>query len=218
MVGGIIGSTLGVYIFDMLAGAGKIDIFISMSFIIILSTVGLVMSKDAMTILYYKYTKQDKPRAEHWLTNKRILPLHISLPSCKNSISIFSPILIGISGGLLVAVMGIGGSIVMIPAMIYILRISDAFTAGTVHFQIMFTTIIATLLHTAAFNTLDVVLAISLIIGVVFGVQCGARVGMKFEPENFRLLLAILIIALCIRVAINLYSEPSYLYEVRRYG
>ncbi len=214
LIGGIVGSVVGVYIFEILDEAGKIDLFISMSFIIILSVVGFVMGKEAIEILYCKYTKMPQNRSEHWLKERRILPMHIVLPSCKHSVSILSPMFIGMGGGIMISIMGIGGGVIMVPAMIYILRVSDAFTAGTVQFQVMFTAIIATLLHTAAFNTLDMVLAITLILGVVVGVQWGAKVGIKCNQENFRLLLAILIILLCIRVAINLYSEPACIYEI----
>jgi uncharacterized protein len=217
LIGGTFGSVLGVYLFDVLSDSGKLDLFISMAFIIMLSTISVVMSKEAFTILYFRYKGRAVSHSEHFLRGKKFLPFHIALPSCKHSMSVLSPIIIGMLGGALVAATGIGGSLIMIPAMIYILRVSDAFTVGTAQFQIIFTTIITTLLHAISANSMDVILSVICILGVVLGVQLGARMGLHCHPENFRVLLAILIISLCIRVVINLYSVPVSIYEVESY-
>jgi uncharacterized membrane protein YfcA len=114
----------------------------------------------------------------------------------------------------MVSLMGIGGSLVMLPAMIYIMRVSDAFIPGTTHFQIIFTTIVSTILHSVSSHNLDIILSTILIVGTSFGVQIGAKIGSKFQPENYRLLLAFLMFILCIVVAYGLFIQPSSIYVV----
>lgn len=215
LIGGLSGATLGVIVFDILTDLGVIDTFISLSFLILLSIVGYTTSKDAIILLYYKLKKLERPKLQHkrWF-NKISLPFKVNFISTRHEMSIFSPVIVGFIGGFLVAIMGIGGSLIMLPAMIYLLRISEAFTAGTTHFQIIFTTILATILHSVTSHNLDIVLSTILIVGTAFGVQIGARIGSKCHPENYRLLFALIIFLLCVKVAYGLVITPKSLYSV----
>lgn len=218
LVGGVFGTILGVKIFDYLRIIGYIDIFISIGFFILLATIGATTAKDALTLIYYRYYKKMEPPKEHhsiWL-KKIVLPMQMEFISARRKISAFSPVIVGFVGGALVAMIGIGGSLVMLPAMLYILRISEAFTAGTSHFQITFTTILATILHSVASHNLDIVVSTILIIGAAFGVQIGARIGSKFHPENYRIFLALMLFMLCLRVGYGLFSTPDSIYIVER--
>jgi hypothetical protein len=215
LVGGLLGSAFGVKLFDILTDIGVIDIFVSISFIVILTTVGFTTTKDAATLLYYKFKKVGPPVVKSGKWFKRLsLPCKTTFISARKEISVFSPIIVGFIGGFLVAIMGIGGSLIMLPAMIYILRISEAFTAGTTHFQLIFTTILATILHSVTSHNLDIVLSTILIIGTAFGVQVGSRLGSKFQPENYRLLLAVMILMLCVKVTCGLIGTPDNLYTI----
>ena len=215
LVGGLAGATFGVMVFDALTDLGMIDIFISLSFLVLLGIIGFTTSRDALTLLYYKFKKLErpKPHPKKWFKNFS-LPFKINFISTRQEMSVLSPILVGLVGGFLVAIMGIGGSLIMLPAMIYLLRVSEAFTAGTTHFQIIFTTILATVLHSVTSHNLDIVLSTILIIGTAFGVQIGARLGSKWNPDNYRLLFALIIFILCVRVACGLVVTPQSLYTV----
>ncbi len=215
LVGGLVGSALGVIVFDILTELGMIDIFISVSFLVLLSIVGFTTSKDAVTLLYYKFKNLEQPKQHsRKLLKKFSLPFKVNFISTRQEMSVFSPILLGFTGGFLVAIMGIGGSLIMLPAMVYLLRVSEAFTAGTTHFQIIFTTILATVLHSVTSHNLDIVLSAILIIGTSFGAQIGVRLGSKCRPEIYRLLFALIILALCVKVAYGLVVTPKSLYTV----
>ncbi|RZI46303.1 sulfite exporter TauE/SafE family protein [Rickettsiales endosymbiont of Peranema trichophorum] len=215
LVGAILGSTIGVWVFDILSEVGVIDTVISVGFILILGTVGYITAKDAAVLLFYKF-KNEPPPKQHkkTLLSNIALPYQVHFPSAREEISIFSPLIIGFGGGFVVSVMGIGGSIIIIPSMIYILKISEPFTAGTTHFQIVFTTIIATILHSMTSHNLDIVLSSILMLGTAFGVQIGVRIGAKWHPENYRILLALVLVLLCVQVAYGIVATPRSLYSI----
>lgn len=219
LAGGVIGSVLGVITFEYFTELGIIDIVISLCFLVILSIVCFTTTKDAIILLYRRFNKLNHTKRYHKkLFSKFSLPCQINFISTRQPISVFSPLMIGLVGGFLVALMGIGGSLVMLPAMIYFLGVSEAFTAGTNHLQIIFTTIIATILHSVTDHNLDLILSTVLIIGTSFGVQIGVRMGAKFRPDNYRLLFAMIILVLCINVVYGLVSTPKSLYSVETIG
>ena len=218
LAGGVIGVFAGVMLFNYLSYLGKIDMAISIIFIIILSAVSIVTGIDSLFIITHKLSKREIRKHRGFKVSFLSLPYKITFSSCRGEMSVFSPIILGVFGGILISLTGIGGSLIIVPAMIYILRVSDTFTAGTTHFQLIFTSIIATILHGLSSNSLDIVLSAILILGNVFGVQIGVRFASKFQPDYYRIILSIVVMGLCLKVAHNLFSMPKELYVIERFN
>ena len=129
-------------------------------------------------------------------------------------ISAIPPILVGAFVGLLAAIMGVGGGFIMVPAMIYLLRMPTSVVVGTSLFQIVFVTSLVTILHATQNQTVDAMLALILMIGGVIGAQIGAQAGQKLKGEQLRALLALLVLGMCVKICIDLIVEPAELYTV----
>ena len=129
-------------------------------------------------------------------------------------ISIIPPILVGLLVGVLSAIMGVGGGFIMVPAMIYILGMPTKVVVGTSLFQIIFVTGFTTLLHATTNYTVDIVLAVLLLLGGVIGAQLGSQFGTHLRAEQLRILLALMVIAVCIKIALDLLVMPSELYSI----
>lgn len=213
LLGGILGSILGVILFYWLSHIGLADIFISASLAVILSIIGAISAKNAATIIYYKYKRLMLPKQNvpKWI--QHITPLTMQFISAKNKISALFPIALGIISGLLVSFLGIGGSLIMLPIMLYIFGVSPLYVAGTIHFQMIYTTILSTIMHGVTSPSIDIVLSIALIIGTAFGAQLGAKLGAKLEQETFKIILATIIITLCIKVTTGLLIAPKNIYN-----
>lgn len=210
LLGGIPGSLVGSILFEYFTNMGTIDFVISIGFLFVLGSIGIFTFIDAIKILAGKVSKKRPDDSEPRIK----MPLHVQFPSCHASCSIFSPIIIGFIGGILISVMGIGGSLVTIPAMIYLLRVSEAFTAGTTNLQLIFTSILSTLLHSNSGTHMDIVLSTILMVCTSLGAQIGVRIASGIKPNNYRILLALLILALCAEVLFNLIITPSNLFVI----
>src|SRR4029077_13432755 len=130
-------------------------------------------------------------RAHMWIHG---LPLKMRFPRSKLYISVIPPLILGVMVGVLTAVVGVGGGFILIPAMIYLLRMPTNVVVGTSQFQILFVTAATTILHATSDQTVDIVLAFLLVIGGVVGVQLGVRVGSQMRGEQLRALLAVLVV------------------------
>ena len=142
------------------------------------------------------------------------LPFKTRFKRSKLYISAIPPILIGAFVGLLAAVMGVGGGFIMVPAMIYLLRMPTNVVIGTSLFQIVFVTGLVTILHSTQNQTVDAVLALLLMIGGVVGAQLGARAGVLLRGEQLRALLAILVLLVCVKLGLDLVLEPDDLFSL----
>ena len=129
-------------------------------------------------------------------------------------ISVIPPLIVGVSVGILAAIMGVGGGFVMVPAMIYLLGMPTKVVVGTSLFQIIFVTAFTTLLHATTNFTVDIVLAVLLLVGGVIGAQIGTRIGVKMKAEQLRILLAIMVLVVCGKLALDLLLMPSELYSI----
>jgi len=127
-------------------------------------------------------------------------------------------LLVGAAVGVLSAVMGVGGGFIMVPAMIYLLGMPTKVVVGTSLFQIIFTTAYTTIMHAVTGHSVDVMLAFFLILGGVIGAQFGTQIGTRLKAEQLRILLALLVIAVCLKVAMDLLIRPDELYSVRVLG
>ena len=215
LIGGVIGSTVGVNVFKILNTFGQIDIVIQMLFLIFLGFIGFSMAFESAktTISRYRTTSsiRTKLHQHSWIHG---LPFKMRFHRSKLYISAIPPILIGFFVGILSALMGVGGGFIMIPAMVYILGMSTNVVVGTSLFQIIFVTANSTFFQSYLNQTVDIVLAALMIFGGVIGAQIGARLGSKLKAEYLRGILAILVLIVCAKIFIDLTLTPTNLFSL----
>lgn len=214
LLGGMVGTVVGVWIFSILQRIGQIDAAITLSYVFFLGTIGTMMMVEASRALIRRRAptaKRGKLHRHMWLHG---LPLKMRFQRSKLYISALLPAGIGAVGGMLVAIMGIGGGFMLVPAMIYLLNMPTGLVAGTSLFQIIFTTAMATLLQAATNQTVDVMLALLLLIGGVIGAQFGTKAGGRLRGEQARLLLASLVVAVALKLAFDLVVEPNDVFTI----
>ena len=215
LIGGVFGSIIGVNLFKILRGYGQIDIVIQLLFVIFLSIIGLSMLfESARTYRKYRTTSsiRQKLHQHSWVHG---LPLKFRFHRSKLYISVIPPITIGFVVGILSAMMGVGGGFIMIPAMVYILGMSTNVVVGTSLFQIVFVTANSTFFQSYLNQTVDIVLAVLMIVGGVVGAQIGAKLATKLRGEELRGILAIIVIAVSIKIILDLTLTPQEFYSLR---
>lgn len=219
LVGGLIGSALGVMVFNYLTRLGQVDLLVRLCYVIFLGIVGALMFVESVNALRKarKPGADTRPKRRHrtWV---HTLPIKMRFRTSGLYISVIPPFLVGLSVGVLAAIMGVGGGFVMVPAMIYILGMPTKVVIGTSLFQIIFVTAFTTMLHAITNQTVDIVLALYLIIGGVVGAQIGTRIGLRMKAEQLRVLLAALVLVVCGKLAIELVIEPQDLYALSAPG
>lgn len=214
LLGGIIGSTLGVWIFGLLQGLGQIDLVIRSSYVVFLGIIGALMLIESLKAISRQRKPGGKRRKLHqhnWLHG---LPFKMRFRRSKLYISALLPLSIGILVGILAAIMGVGGGFIMVPAMIYLLGMPTAMVVGTSLFQIIFVTANVTFLQAWQNQTVDIFLALLLLTGGVIGAQLGTRAGAKLPGEQLRSLLALIVLGVCARLAYELLARPDDLYSI----
>ncbi|MFP6749356.1 MAG: sulfite exporter TauE/SafE family protein [Alphaproteobacteria bacterium] len=214
LIGGFIGSTLGVWVFGLLQGLGQIDLVIRLSYVVFLGTIGALMLVESLKAMSRKRKPGGKLRKLHqhnWLHG---LPFKMRFRRSKLYISALLPLGIGILVGILSAIMGVGGGFIMVPAMIYLLGMPTAIVVGTSLFQIIFVTANVTFLQAWQNQTVDIFLALLLMTGGVIGAQLGSRAGSKLPGEQLRGMLALIVLGVCARLAYELLSRPADLFSI----
>lgn len=209
LLGGVFGSSCGIWIFAELKARGNIDLIISVIYFFFLAIVGIIMARES-----YMKIKNIKPKESRNLFDYDKLPLKIFFPHSNIEISILLPVGIGFIAGIMVSLLGVGGGLIMIPAMIYILGMPTSIVVGTSLFQIIFITSFTTLIYAATTNTVDIMLAIFLILGSVAGAQFGTKIGSKFPAEKLRMVLSVMILLIAFRLGIGLFIRPDEIYEI----
>ena len=201
VIGGAIGTSLGIFTFSYFKGIGKIDTVISLAYMYILAIIGSLMLVESLgeidkakrNILVKK-----KLHVHYWIHG---LPLRMRFPKSKLYESIFTPIVIGLVVGFIAAIMGIGGAFILVPAMIYIIKMPTKLVPGTSLFVTIFVSVIVTFLHSFNYGSIDLLLVFLLVIGSIIGVQIGQKLGEKIDSSGLRALMAILILAVGIAIA-----------------
>ena len=214
MVGGVIGSSLGVVLFSFLQSIGQIDLVIQLSYVVFLGIIGsLMLTESVRTIIRSRKpgSVRSKLHQHNWLHG---LPLKMRFRRSKLYISAVLPLVLGAFVGILAAIMGVGGGFIMVPAMIYLLGMPTSVVVGTSLFQIIFVTANVTLLQSIQTQTVDFLLAGLLLFGAVIGAQFGSRAGALLRGEQLRGLLALMVLAVCIKIGYDLVVKPEDLLSV----
>jgi uncharacterized membrane protein YfcA len=216
VAGGVAGTWLGVWIFALLRKIGQVELAISLGYVILLGVVGALMLNESIATLRAANSglpPRALPRNEqrNWV---HALPLKMRFRVSRLYISAIPPFLIGVLVGVLSAVMGVGGGFIVVPAMIYLLRVPTNIVIGTSLFQILFVTALTTVLQATNNYTVDIVLAVLLVLGGVVGAQFGVRMAARMQGEHLRLLLGLLVLAVAMRLLWGLIVTPRDLYSV----
>ncbi len=214
--GGFLGSAVGVYVFRILQQSGQIELVVTGSYVILLGSIGGLMLNESIRTMRAAKAGMPPPASssigQHsWIHG---LPFKMRFRRSRLYISVIPPIVLGFLVGILTAIMGVGGGFIMVPAMIYLLRMPTNVVIGTSQFQILFVTAATTILHAATDQTVDIVLAFLLVVGGVLGVQLGVRAGSQLRGEQLRALLAVLVVGVALRLLIGLVTTPDDIYSI----
>ena len=211
LIGGLVGSAIGVQIFNYLKSLGQVDLFVNLCYVFFLGGIGSLMMVESVQAFIKSGKQAPKRRKHNWIHK---LPFKVKFRVSGLYISVIPPLLVGALVGLLGAVMGVGGGFIMVPAMIYLLKMPTKVVVGTSLFQIIFVAAFNTMMHAITNHTVDMVLALLLLIGGVVGAQIGSRFGAKLRGEQLRILLAALVLGVGIKLGLDLRIEPSELYAL----
>jgi uncharacterized membrane protein YfcA len=214
LLGGLFGSFTGIWIFKLLSNAGQIETFLAIVYFILLFSIGTLMLIESSQVIRDRIRKRTVKRKLHYHNWAHRLPFKVRFYSSNLYISVIPPILIGYFIGILSATMGIGGSFILIPAMIYFLGMPTSKVIGTSLFQIIFITAFVTLLHATSTFAVDAVLAFSLILSSVIGAQLGVMFTNKFRGEELRALLAIIVLTVAFKIGTDLLIQPTDIFSI----
>ncbi len=214
LAGGFAGTGIGVWLFAIMRRAGQMDLVVSLSYTLLLGIVGGIMLNESLATL--KAARSGTPVSVRPVNHVWIhgLPLKMRFRVSRLYISVIPPLLIGFLVGILSAIMGIGGGFITVPAMIYLLRMPTNVVIGTSLVQIVGICAVTTVLQATSNYSVDILLAAILIAGGVVGAQFGVRLGAKLRGEQIRLLMAVTVLAVCIRLLWGLVATPSDFYSV----
>jgi uncharacterized membrane protein YfcA len=216
LVGGLVGAALGVGVFNYLKSLGQVDLLVKLCYVVFLGIIGGMMFFESLNAI--RNTKSGKPPARkkhNWVHG---LPFKTRFRTSGLYISVIPPLIVGVLVGILAAIMGVGGGFIMVPAMIYILGMPTKVVVGTSLFQIIFVTAFTTLLHATTNYTVDMVLAVLLLVGGVVGAQFGAVLGARLNAEQLRILLAMMVLGVCGKLALDLLLQPTELFSLGTAG
>ncbi|MDO5620560.1 MAG: sulfite exporter TauE/SafE family protein [Paracoccus sp. (in: a-proteobacteria)] len=215
LAGGLVGSYLGVWVFAALQRMGQVDLVVQLCYVVFLGLIGAMMLQESIRALI-RSRGPAKPRRRNPHSWADRLPFKMKFRASGLYISAIPPLLVGLVVGVLAAIMGVGGGFIMVPAMIYLLHMPTKVVIGTSLFQIMFVSAFTTLMHAVSSNTVDIMLAVLLIVGGVIGAQIGTTLGAKLRAEQLRILLALLVLVVCGKLAFDLVVTPDNPYSIAR--
>ncbi len=210
VVSGVMGSSIGVVVFDLLRRLGQLDLIVALAYVTFLGLIGGLMLNESIRSIFNARRGRPaplrRPGQHTWLHG---LPFKMRFKRSKLYISVIPVVLIGIGIGFLGTLLGIGGGFIMVPALIYLLRVPTNVVIGTSLVQIVGTMSVATVLHAMTNQSVDFVLAVILMVGGVIGAQFGARIGQNLRGDHLRAMLALLVIAVAVRFLVGLVATPD---------
>ncbi len=212
LAGGILGSFFGIYIFNSLKQIGLVDLLITASYFLFLTGIGTFMLYESLDSLgYFGHKKRNRIDHHSWIMG---LPIKVRFRRSGLYISLIPPYIIGFVVGIFSSIMGVGGGFIIIPAMIYILRMPTNIVVGTSLYQIIFITSFVTILHASTNQSVDIVLALILLLGGAIGAQIGVRLSSKLNGAWLRIALSILVLGVGIIMATELFIKPENLIQI----
>jgi hypothetical protein len=214
LAGGVGGSALGVMALRQLRAAGQLDLTIAMTYVVVLGTIGTLMLVEAIGTLRRAPASGREARRAGQQTWLQALPLKVRFHRSKLYASALPPVLIGVLVGLLTAIMGVGGGFLVVPALIYLLRVPTRIAIGTSVFQIVFLTAVTTVLQSVGNGSVDVLLAVPLMVGSVVGAHFGVEIGQRLDATHLRGLLAMLVLMVAARMGVDLALKPADLFTL----
>jgi len=214
IVGGVAGTVGGVQLLTLLRRVGQADLVVSFAYVLLLGIIGGLMLRESLAAV--RATREGTPvppvhERHNWVHG---LPFKMRFRQSRLYISVLPPIALGVIVGILSAIMGVGGGFIVVPAMIYILRMPTGVVMGTSLLQIVFVTATTTILQSVSNFSVDIMLAFFLILGGVVGAQYGVRMASRMRGEELRLLLAVIVLAVALRLLWGLVATPSDIYSV----
>ena len=215
LVSGIVGTGIGVVIFNALRALGQLDLIVGLAYVVFLGAVGGFMLCESVTAILNaragRPTPLRKSGSHNWVHG---LPLKMRFKKSRLYVSVIPIVGLGFGIGVLGALLGIGGGFLIVPALIYVLRVPTNVVVGTSLVQIVGTMAVATVLHAVSSQSVDIVLALILMIGGVIGAQFGARMGQNIRGDQLRALLALLVLAVALRFLAGLVITPEERYSI----
>jgi len=215
VVGGLFGSVIGAFLFQLLQTTGQIDVVIGLLYVVILMSIGGLMLKDALLALGYIGPKDadaaPSPRHNRWVAS---LPGRWRFYSSGLYISPLAPLALGFGAGILTVFLGIGGGFILVPAMIYLLAMPARIVIGTSLFMVLCVSAATTMIHSLTTRAVDIVLAALLLVGGVIGAQWGAMLTTRIKPDLLRLALAVIILIVGLRMLLGLAWHPDEIYSI----
>ena len=213
VIGGTVGTTLGILTFTYFKDLGKIDTVISLAYMYILAIIGTLMLVESLGEIdraKRNLIVKKKIHVHYWIHG---LPFRMRFPKSKLYESVFTPIIIGLLVGFIAAIMGIGGAFILVPAMIYVIKMPTRLVPGTSLFVTIFVSVIVTFLHSFNYGSIDLMLVFMLVIGSIIGVQIGQKIGERIDSSGLRALLAILLLIVGIAIAYDTFFVEEILKE-----
>jgi uncharacterized protein len=214
LAGGLIGSGLGVMLFSLLKERGQYELVVSLLYVVLLGAIGTLMLIESVRALRRSKNSNAPLAARKRHTWAHGLPLKLRFRASQLYVSAIPPFVIGALVGVLGAIMGVGGGFIMVPAMIYLIGMPTKVVVGTSLFQFLFVTGFTTVLHAVENKSVDVVLAVILLLGGVIGAQVGVGLATRLKAEQLRILLALLVVGVCLKLAADLVIMPRELYSL----
>jgi uncharacterized membrane protein YfcA len=213
IAGGLAGSLIGAALFRALQSSGQIDLIIGFLYVLLLGSIGGLMLKDAMIALGWAKPTEVKvpPRHNKWVAS---LPGRWRFYASGLYISPLAPLALGFAAGILTVLLGVGGGFILVPAMIYLLGMAARVVIGTSLVMILAVSAATTMVQAMTTQSVDIVLAGLLLVGGVIGAQYGARLTTRLKPDLLRLALAVIILAVALRMALGLAWRPDEIYTV----
>jgi uncharacterized membrane protein YfcA len=214
LAGGVLGSATGVQIFTALRQVGQFELVVSLLYVVLLGVIGALMLVESVRTMRRRNDPNAVlvPRRRH--TWAHGLPLKMRFQTSKLYVSAIPPFVIGAVVGILAAIMGVGGGFIMVPAMIYLIGMPTKIVVGTTVFQFLFVTGLTAIMHAVQSGTVDVMLALILLVGGVVGTQIGVNLGQRLRAEQLRILLALVVVGVCLKLAADLVIRPDELYSL----
>jgi uncharacterized protein len=211
LIGGVVGGTLGVDLIKGLRRLGAADFAITVVYVLVLGAIGFYMFFESLNALRGRAPAAAAAKPSTYRRVVESLPFMVHFPRSKVTVSALMPLALGALVGVLAAIMGVGGGFIMVPVMIYLLRMPMHVVVGTSLFQILFTCVNVTVLQAHMNHTVDFLLALLLLLGSVIGAQVGVRIGRRLKADQLKILLALVVLAVMVKMLFGLLLQPDFL-------